>query len=206
MAASVQAPAIYRLFGDKHGLLEAVAEHVMAVHVATKIDVVRDAAANGVDPLDDLRAGWETAIEFGLANPALFALMSNPGRGHDSPAAQTGHAVLASRVHRVALTGRLRVSEQRAVGMIQAAGTGTVLALLSVPPLERDPGLAEAMYDAVIQLILTDVPPARSAGAMATTVAFRALTPEIQALSPAERHLMGEWLDRAIAGGPGLPD
>jgi len=33
-AAGVQAPAIYRLFGDKNGLPEAVAEHVMATYVS----------------------------------------------------------------------------------------------------------------------------------------------------------------------------
>ena len=30
MAAGVQAPTIYRLFGDKDGLLDAVAEYVLA--------------------------------------------------------------------------------------------------------------------------------------------------------------------------------
>ena len=35
-AAGVQAPAIYRLFGDKDGLLDAVAEHVMATFVTAK--------------------------------------------------------------------------------------------------------------------------------------------------------------------------
>ncbi|MGI3786407.1 MAG: TetR/AcrR family transcriptional regulator, partial [Janthinobacterium lividum] len=41
--AGVQAPTIYRLFGDKDGLLEAVAEHVMAAFVSAK--TVREAAA-----------------------------------------------------------------------------------------------------------------------------------------------------------------
>ena len=39
-AAGVQAPAIYRLFGDKDGLLEAVAESVMSSFVAAKASVV----------------------------------------------------------------------------------------------------------------------------------------------------------------------
>src|SRR3954464_9024804 len=76
-AAGVQAPAIYRLFGDKDGLLEAVAEHVMATFVSTKATVLEAAAADAVDSLDDLRAGWQTQIEFGLANPAVFRLLSD---------------------------------------------------------------------------------------------------------------------------------
>src|SRR5690625_1085392 len=74
-AAGLQAPAIYRLFGDKDGLLEAVAEHVMSAFVAAKGETVDAAAADGVDPLEDLRAGWDTQIAFGLANPSVFRLL-----------------------------------------------------------------------------------------------------------------------------------
>ena len=35
-AAAVQAPTIYRLFGDKRGLLDAVAGHGMAAYLAEK--------------------------------------------------------------------------------------------------------------------------------------------------------------------------
>ena len=37
-AAGVQAPTLYRLFGDKDGLMEAVAEHVMAAFVHAKAE------------------------------------------------------------------------------------------------------------------------------------------------------------------------
>src|SRR3984957_3946172 len=73
-AAGVQAPMIYRLFGDKDGLLEAVAEYVMAAYVSAKAEGVKAASAADSDPLDDLRAGWEMQIDFGVANPALFRL------------------------------------------------------------------------------------------------------------------------------------
>ena len=36
LAAGVQAPTIYRLFGDKNGLLGAVAEHGFASYLARK--------------------------------------------------------------------------------------------------------------------------------------------------------------------------
>ncbi len=109
-AAGVQAPTIYRLFGDKDGLLDAVAEHVLATYVSAKAAIVEAASADNADPLDDLRAGWEMQIDFGVANPTLFGLLSDPARGRRSPAAQSGQHVLESRVHRIAVTGRLRVS------------------------------------------------------------------------------------------------
>jgi AcrR family transcriptional regulator len=198
--AGVQAPMIYRLFGDKDGLLDAVAEHVMATYVSAKSAIVAAASAANVDPLDDLRAGWEMQVDFSLANPALFALLSVPGRGLHSPAAQSGMEVLRSRVRRVASTGRLRVSEQRAADLIRAAGTGAVLTLLSTPPGERDSGLAGAMYEAVLREILTDAPAAPESGPIAAAVALRALAPQLDMLSDAEQKLLSEWLDRAIDG------
>ncbi|MEU0091318.1 TetR/AcrR family transcriptional regulator [Kribbella sp. NPDC006257] len=196
--AGVQAPTIYRLFGDKDGLLEAVAEHVMASYVSSKAAIVASASADGVDPLDDLRAGWQAQIDFGLANPAIFRLLSDPDRVLHSAAAESGLQVLRTRVRRIAEAGRLRVSEQRAMGLIQAAGVGAIQVLLTTPPEQRDLGLPDEIFDAVLRQILTDTPPSAQSGAVTSAVALRAITPDLEMLSPAERVLLGEWLDRAI--------
>jgi len=199
--AGVQAPAIYRLFGDKDGLLDAVAEHVMATYVSAKAAIVEAASAQEVDPIEDLRAGWQMYIDFGIANPALYALLSDPGRALRSPAAQSGKRVLESRVHRVALTGRLQVSERRAVDLIHAAGTGAVLTLLSTPPEHRDPGLPDDLFGAVLRRIVTGAPEAPELPAndpVASAVALRAAASKLDMLSAAERQVLAEWLDRAI--------
>jgi AcrR family transcriptional regulator len=196
--AGVQAPAIYRLFGDKDGLLDAVAEHVMKTYVTAKAAMVEAASAADVDPIDDLRAGWRMQIDFGLANPTLYALLTDPARGPRSPAARSGRQVLASRVHRVALTGRLRVGEHRAVELIHAAGTGAVLTLLSTPPEHRDPALADDLFDAVLRRIVTDTPEQPENGPLAWAVALRAVAPRLEVLTEAERRLLTEWLDRVI--------
>lgn len=100
-------------------------------------------------------------------------------------------------MHRVAAAGRLRVSERRAVELIHAAGTGAVLTLLSMPPEERDPGLADAMHDAVMRSILTDAPALATGSAAAAAVAFRTTVPDLPMLTESERALISEWLDRA---------
>ena len=197
-AAGVQAPTIYRLFDDKDGLLEAVAEHVMATFVAAKAEIVEAASAADIDPLDDLRAGWETQIDFGVANPALFRLLGDPTRVRQSPAARTGKAVLEARVHRLAVSGRLRVAEPRAVDLIQSAGTGVIQTLLSTVPEERDPGLAAAMFEAVLGQILVVGPERAENAVTAAAVAFRAVTPQVEQLSPSERTLLTEWIDRIL--------
>jgi AcrR family transcriptional regulator len=191
-AADMQAPTIYRFFEDKEALLDAVAEHIFATYVAGKT-LVEDSG----DPVADLRTGWHTHIEFGLTNPAVFGLLTAPGRGSRSPAAAAGLEVLRARVHRVAAAGRLRVTERRAVELIHAAGTGTVLTLLSVPPQDRDLELVDAMYEAMMRSILTDAPTLPTDSTTAVAVAFRAVAPKLPMLTSAERALLTEWLDRA---------
>ena len=188
VAAGVQAPTLYRLFGDKDGLLAAVAERVMANYVATK-----DETATEDEPVLQLRRGWDDYIGFGLSHPAVFALINNPSRPVSSATA-AGLAVLARRVHRVARAGRLRVTEECAVTLIHACGTGTVLALIAKPPEARD-DLAVAAREAVMAAIL-DQPRPKAGVATAMATGLRARLADIPGLTPGERHLLDELLQR----------
>ncbi len=193
LAAGVQAPTIYRLFGDKNGLLEAVAEHGFASYMAGKHPIEADD-----DPVENLRAGWELHVGFGLANPELFRLMHTVLRTpRGQAAAATGAAVLQGRVHRVAEAGRLRVTERRAVELIRAAGTGVVFTLIDQPEDERDGGLPATAWESVCAAILVgegaDPVTGRPAAAAVT---LRAGLPDVTALSATERALLGDWLDR----------
>ena len=194
--AGVPPPTIFRLFGDKDGLLEAVAEHVMADYVATK--AARAADENG-DPVEDLRAAWRAHLAFNLANPDVFLLLIEPGRGRRSSATTAGTEVLQARVARVAAAGALKVSQARAVDMIHAAGTGAALALLSRPEERRDPELADALLNAVLDQILAHTPARQDTRPIGLTVAFLAALPQLPSLSDAEHTLLSEWLTRAIA-------
>ena len=191
-AAAVQAPTLYRLFGDKSGLLDAIAEHGLAAFVGEKEREPRDP-----DPIQDLRAAWDRYVSFGLRNPAVFAIINEVGRtGPPSAAALAGLAVLRERVGRIARAGRLRVPEERAVALIHAAGAGTVATLLASPAGSRDPGLAALALDAVLGvLVSTDVavPPATPSR---LAIGLRAQLDDATMLSPGERLLMRELLDR----------
>ncbi|MFF0494433.1 TetR/AcrR family transcriptional regulator [Nocardia sp. NPDC004068] len=197
-AAGVQAPTIYRLFGDKQGLLDAVASHGFRAYLNSKTAVNKD-----LDPVDDLRAGWDAHVEFGLANPALFALMYGEARPAESlpPAAVAALKVLGRKVKRVAEAGRLRVEEERATHLVYAAGLGTTLTLISMPDEARDPALSELTREAIVAAITADAPAAPVAGPIGAAVALRAVLPQTNALTDGERSLMEEWLDR-IAGRP----
>ena len=157
------------------------------------------------DPVADLRGGWRAQVEFGLANPWLYVLMNSPERAAQSPATAAGIEVLKGKVHRLATAGLLRVDEARAVAMIHAAGSGTVTALLGLPPEQRDPGLAEQMFDAVAASILNAAPVAPAGDAGAVVVTFATVLPGLPGLTGAERALMSEWITRALAGLHGAP-
>jgi AcrR family transcriptional regulator len=151
LAAGMQAPTIYRLFGDKNGLLDAVAEHGFASYLARKPPVGADA-----DPVESLHAGWELHVGFGLANPELFRLMYTTLRTpHGRAVAATGIGILQARVRRVAEAGRLRVTERRAADLIHAAGTGVVFTLIDQAAAERDDTLADTAWESVCATILT---------------------------------------------------
>lgn len=194
-AASVQAPTIYRLFGDKRGLLDAVAEEAFSTYVADKA-----AQSPNLDPVEDLRLGWDAHVAFGLANPAIFTLVSATYPEPLSRAAAAGIAVLRERVRRVARAGRLRVSEERAVDLIHAMGTGTVLTLLGKSADERT-GLSEAARGAVLAAILDERSEPADAGVSGSASALRARLDEVAGLTPGERLLLDELLRRISAAG-----
>lgn len=191
-AAGVQPPAIYRLFGDKEGLLDAVAHHGYARFLASKSEEAAPA-----DPVADLRFGWDVAVEFALTNPELYALMNaEPTRASVSAVRESGLDMLRGRIRRLAAAGRLRVDERLAFGIIQATARGAILTWLSSAPEQRHPGLLEAMREAMIAAVTTDRPAVEDAGPAAAARALRAVLPEQNVLSEAEQRLLVEWLER----------
>ena len=65
--ATVQVPTIYRLFGDKHALLDATAERSLAVYIAAKTERVPH-----LDPIAELRHGWDNPCRVWTGSPRTF--------------------------------------------------------------------------------------------------------------------------------------
>ncbi len=196
-AAGVPAPTIFRLFGDKQGLLEAVAWLGFRTYLQQKIELL---ALD--DPVEVLRRAWDLHVDFGLSHPAYYRLVfdhSPPGAASEAGGAAI--AALQAMVANVAKAGRLRMSVERATLYMHANGVGTVLTLLSLPQARRDMQLATVTRDAVMQTITTDAP--RKGGKAAASIrnqagALRELlqreTPP--SLTNGERTLLDEWLKR----------
>jgi hypothetical protein len=185
------------------GLFEAVARDTLGTYA-------REKASRRLtnDPVEDLRRAWDLHIAFSLAHPDVFALLySGPSVAAFRPVIDEGVALLQGLVARVAEVGRLRVDVAHATDLIHAAGTGIAITLAATPPEEGDPRLSETMREALLTAITVpgsaEAPDEeRGAAPAAERVAVHAvalkalLTDAPSVLSPAERQLLGDWLDR----------
>jgi AcrR family transcriptional regulator len=193
--AGVSPPTIYRLFGEKDGLLSAVAEYGYARFAAAKSPL----RPSG-NPVEDLRSAWSLAVEFGLDNPELFLLIySEPHSGAMTAAARTGAERMHARIRRVAAAGRLRVKEPLAADIMQATARGTVLSWLDQPQDARDPAFITAMREAMISAVTTESATVPEPGRASAARTLKANLPGQTSLSPAEQHLLTDWLDRLAA-------
>jgi len=189
-AAGIQAPTLYRLFGDKDGLLDAVAAHGFTEYLGRK----QQLAATD-DPVADLRAGWDLHVEFGLSRPAFYVLMFGE-TGRVTEASRQAAERLNHMVTRVADAGRLRMSVARAVQLTHATCVGVTMALIAAD--EPDLEISAIARESMMRTITTDEPQNGDATVASRAMALRTALPPAgrTPLSPAEHALMTEWLDR----------
>lgn len=201
-AAGVQAPTIYRQFGDMQGLLDAVAIHGFATYLASKQE-----RETGQDPVEDLRQGWDLNVDFALANPALYTLMyGTPRLGAPHPAVAELREVLLGLVRRVAEAGRLLVGVERAADMLSAAGGGVALVLIAQGGASGDRTLSVTTREAILAAITSEphtasaqAGPSPRRDATRHAVALKvSLSQEAHRFTTAERALFVEWLTRLI--------
>ncbi|XKK61419.1 TetR/AcrR family transcriptional regulator [Streptomyces sp. ARC32] len=197
-AAGVQQPVLYRLFGDKNGLLKATVDYVWDQYLGSK-----RAVEESDDPLQDLRSGWDSHTAFALAHPNAYKLMFSSAPGSEPEAAEEAMSLLRAVLGRLAKQGRLRVALDVAARMVMTANTGVALALITRPTLYPDADLSVAVRDAIHRAILLD-PAADTAAHDARRAAATTLLSSVDDLTPqpftsAEAALLGQWLGQ-IAG------
>jgi AcrR family transcriptional regulator len=200
--AGVSPPVIFRLFGEKDGLLSAVAEHGYARFAAAKAPLQPTD-----DPVDDLRTAWSLTVEFGLSNPELFLLIyGEPHSAAMAAAVRGGAQRMHARIQRAAAAGRLRVAESLAADIMQASARGTVLTWLGQPDDQHDPAFITAMREAMISAVTTETAALPEPGLASAARTLKANLPGQASLSPAEHHLLTDWLDRLSTEPAGKPD
>lgn len=186
--AAVQPPTIFRHFGDKEGLLDAIAERVTSEFLARKL------TSYGGDPVENLRTGMEMFMEFGVGHPDIYLHMyARPDRL--PKAALRAVDALRQRVREAALTGRLAVSEQRAFDILNSLSRGTVMLMLERDEDERR-GMIAGASAAAMTVILTGEGSSPETSPRAAAALLKASLDDLGGMSAGERLLLSELLDR----------
>ncbi len=194
-AAGVQPPTIYRQFGDKQGLLDAVTGYVLQSYLQDK----RRAVLTG-DPVQDFRDSWDLHVDFGLTHPDCYILAYvQPRPGRMPSLARESLEILHGLIARIGDRGLLRMSVKRAVEFVHAAAVGYVLTQIRVVPDDRDPQLSAIMRENAIAAIVADgsqQPNPSDLPGRAVALRESLLTDGDGALTQAEKTMLAEWLDR----------
>lgn len=188
-AAGITQPALYRQFGDKKGLLDALADNGFERYAAQKSGLpVTD------DPVADMLAGWDDHMTFAAANPALYQLMFVPRPRSRSVARARVFALLAATLTRAAAAGRLTVPVGQAAQVILSANVGAALNRIAQPEI-FDEDLSHRMRDAVFGSLLTEAPTGRGSALPAAAQLLAQLDLEEPGnLEPEETALLRLWL------------
>jgi AcrR family transcriptional regulator len=200
-AVGVGAPVLYRLFGDKNGLLAAVVDRAFERYLTSKrTQKLSD------DPVNDLYSAWDAHIAFALKNQAVYRIAYAPGLADVPAGVDEARLLLVERLARCAQAGRLNTTPDEAAQIMMAASIGVALSLITQPTTFTHRGLSQRVRDAVVGSFLVDAAPAtdQNAGSL-TSVALQmsalirsAPTP----LTDPEVLLMLQWLDTIASGEP----
>jgi len=194
-AAGVQQPALYRLFGDKEGLLAATVDHVWDEYLGMK-----RSAERSPDPLGDLRSGWDSHTRFALAHPNAYRLLFGSGAVARAESAAEAMRLLREVLDRLAAQGRLRLDPETAARVVMAANTGIALAMILRPELYADATASTMLRDIVLGALVPDTTPAADAGepdrVAATTLRSALPATAGDLFTDREAGLLDEWLER----------
>lgn len=193
-AVGVSQPVLYRLFGDKRGLLDAVADHGYERYAALKA-----AQEQTHDAVADLHVGWDGHMAFAKENPALYQLMFTPRPWSHSTARDRVMGLLVATLTRCAAAGALKVEPQTAAQLILSANVGAALHHIARPALFDDPALSHRMRDAVFSYVLTEMTAQNDADPLHTAALRLHAQLDLagtEALEPAETALLQRWLER----------
>ncbi|GAB7037189.1 MULTISPECIES: TetR/AcrR family transcriptional regulator [Catenuloplanes] len=190
----VTQPVLYRLFGDKNGLLDAVADAAFERYARRKQDLeVTD------DPVADLHTGWNDHMAFAAENPALYQLMFAPRPHSAATAYRRILDLLEATLTRCAATGALATTPRLAAQLILPANIGAALSRIARPDLFDDPALPDRTRDAIFAAVLTE---STTPGAPdPLRAAARQLRSQLtltgtDTLEPVETALLDRWLER----------
>jgi AcrR family transcriptional regulator len=153
--AGVTAPTLYHHYGDKDGLLRALAQSELLALFARK----QRLKSTG-DALRDLKRGWDDWVEFAIDQPHLARALQVSGRATTQPLQEAAEAIAAGRLAKLATTTPLLVDSATGARVLVAGANAVVQMLLDgvtvaevrrLSPLLRD-GLVASLCASQVKL------------------------------------------------------
>jgi AcrR family transcriptional regulator len=192
--AKIQLPTLYRLFADKVGLLDAVAERGFTRYMA-----IEPEHRESLEPIEQLRHGWDIHVRFGLESPELYGLMYAESHSRKvTPAAQIALEGLNALIGRLAASGSLKVSQEEATFVAFSSASGAVLSTYFLPGVLHDPSYLVNIRESMISSITTEAK-GHEGGLIANAITTLGGNLDyLKALSPNEKNLLHEWLNRIL--------
>ena len=187
-AVGVKMPTLYHFFGSKRGLIEAVIERGFDMYLEAKAST-----ESSGDPIQDIRAGWDAHVAFGLEHPGFYTLMYGTVQPGYSPAAQSRPSeILRAITRQAAEQGRLVVTPEQAAAHVLVANIGVTLRQIVLD--EEDRALSVAIREGVIAAITGAAALGGDSDAVRDLIERAASRPEV--LGPTETRLFIEWAQR----------
>lgn len=184
-------PVLYRLFGDKEGLLSAAADRVWGEYLDSK-----RAAVPSEDPLQDLREGWDTHTAFALAHPHAYRLVFATSLSPPPEAADEAMGLLQGVLKRLAAQGRLKARPAEAARIVMAANSGVALALILRPGQFPDPSLSVSVRESTVRSITLDADTSEADALRIAATTVQAGVQDTTVFTDGESALLTEWLER----------
>lgn len=148
-AAGIKSPTLYHHFGDKDGLERALIRRGLSDFMRRK----QQAPASD-DPLDQLRAGWNVALEFALKRPTLYALLVQHARLEPALIAES-FALMQARIQRLVDMGRLRGPVDATARAVWAASQGALSLVHQRLSRKEIEATSDLLFRAVIRELAT---------------------------------------------------
>lgn len=145
--AGVTAPTLYHHYGDKEGLLRAVAESELRAFFGRK----RRMQPSG-DPRSDVHRGWDDWIEFAIEQPDLVRAIQ-AGGASAVPMREAAEAIVRARLERLAQGVHLALDVGTAARVVVAAANAVVQLLLDGAPPAEVRRVGAILRDGVLQSI-----------------------------------------------------
>lgn len=123
--AGVTAPTLYHHYGDKDGLLRAVAQAELLAMFARK----QRMKSTG-DALQDLKRGWDDWVEFAIDHTPLVRALQASGSATTQPLREVAEGIAAGRLARLEPTTPLALDPPTGARVLVAGANAVVQLLL----------------------------------------------------------------------------